>query len=86
MVRICLNPDRDVFGGEVLHKGQKDTSESENETRISTAHNILSMFRPRSKSEQDKLELLSNLCRIYSKEPKEVERAVLELTDMQAKN
>uniref|UniRef100_A0A671NPY4 Tetratricopeptide repeat protein 21B-like n=1 Tax=Sinocyclocheilus anshuiensis TaxID=1608454 RepID=A0A671NPY4_9TELE len=87
MVRICLNPDRDVFGGEVLHKGQKDTSsESESETRISTAHNILSMFRPRSKSEQDKLELLSNLCRIYSKEPKEVERAVLELTDMQAKN
>lgn len=24
MVRICLNPDRDVFGGEVLDKGQKD--------------------------------------------------------------
>ncbi|XP_016374302.1 tetratricopeptide repeat protein 21B isoform X2 [Sinocyclocheilus rhinocerous] len=87
MDRICLNPDRDVFGGEVLHKGQKHTSsESESETRISTAHNILSMFRPRSKSEQDKLELLSNLCRISSKEPKEVERAVLELTDMQAKN
>uniref|UniRef100_A0A673GRR5 Tetratricopeptide repeat protein 21B-like n=1 Tax=Sinocyclocheilus rhinocerous TaxID=307959 RepID=A0A673GRR5_9TELE len=84
MDRICLNPDRDVFGGEVLHKGQN--SESESETRISTAHNILSMFRPRSKSEQDKLELLSNLCRISSKEPKEVERAVLELTDMQAKN
>uniref|UniRef100_A0A673GRS8 Tetratricopeptide repeat protein 21B-like n=1 Tax=Sinocyclocheilus rhinocerous TaxID=307959 RepID=A0A673GRS8_9TELE len=82
MDRICLNPDRDVFGGEVLHKGQN--SESESETRISTAHNILSMFRPRSKSEQDKLELLSNLCRISSKEPKEVERAVLELTDMQA--
>lgn len=62
------------------------SSESENEMRISTAHNILSMFRPRSKSEQDKLELLSNLCRIYSKEPKEVKRAMLELTDMQAKN
>lgn len=23
MVRICLNPDRDVFGGEVLDKGPK---------------------------------------------------------------
>lgn len=59
---------------------------SSSESRISTAHNILSMFRPRSTSEQDKLQLLSNLCRIYSKEPKEVKRAVLELTDMQAKN
>ncbi len=59
---------------------------SSSESRLSTAHNILSMFRPRSKPEQDKLELLSNLCRIYSNEPKEVKRAVLELTDMQAKN
>lgn len=24
MVQICLNPDKDVFGGEVLDKGQKD--------------------------------------------------------------
>ncbi|KAL1248216.1 hypothetical protein QQF64_021534 [Cirrhinus molitorella] len=87
MIQICLNPDKDVFGGEVLDKGLKDmSSESENETRINTAHNLLAAFHPRSKSEQDKLTLLSNLCRIYSKEPKEVERAVLELTDMQAKN
>ncbi|XP_073686749.1 tetratricopeptide repeat protein 21A-like [Garra rufa] len=87
MVQICLNPDKDVVFGEVLDKGQKDmSSESENETRRSTARNLLSTFRPRSKPEQDKLTLLSNLCQIYSKEPKEVERAVLELTDMQAKN
>ncbi|XP_050953552.1 tetratricopeptide repeat protein 21A isoform X2 [Labeo rohita] len=86
MVQIYLNPDKDVFGGEVLDKEQKDMSESENEMRISTAHKLLARFRPRSRSEQDKLALLSNLCRIYSKEPKEVERAVLELTDMQAKN
>uniref|UniRef100_A0A9J7ZXX0 Tetratricopeptide repeat domain 21A n=1 Tax=Cyprinus carpio carpio TaxID=630221 RepID=A0A9J7ZXX0_CYPCA len=82
MVRICLNPDRDVFGGEVLDKGPKHLSDS----RISTARNILSTFRPRSKSEQDKLKLLWNLCRIYSKESREVERAVLELTDLQAKS
>uniref|UniRef100_A0A8C2HWB0 Tetratricopeptide repeat domain 21A n=1 Tax=Cyprinus carpio TaxID=7962 RepID=A0A8C2HWB0_CYPCA len=82
MVRICLNPDRDVFGGEVLDKGPKHLSDS----RISTARNILSTFLPRSKSEQDKLKLLWNLCRIYSKEPREVERAVLELTDLQAKS
>ncbi len=25
MLRICLNPDRDVFGGELLEKGQKHT-------------------------------------------------------------
>uniref|UniRef100_A0A8C1MAG8 Tetratricopeptide repeat domain 21A n=1 Tax=Cyprinus carpio TaxID=7962 RepID=A0A8C1MAG8_CYPCA len=83
MVRICLNPDRDVFGGEVLDKGPKHLS---SDSRISTARNILSTFRPRSKSEQDKLKLLWNLCRIYSKESREVERAVLELTDLQAKS
>ncbi|XP_048030804.1 tetratricopeptide repeat protein 21A isoform X1 [Megalobrama amblycephala] len=87
MVQICLNPDKDVFGGEVLDKGQKDmSSESETEMRLSTAQNLLTMFRPRSKSEQDKARLLSNLCRIYSKEAKQVERAVLELTDMMSEN
>ncbi|XP_043082785.1 tetratricopeptide repeat protein 21A isoform X2 [Puntigrus tetrazona] len=84
MVRICLNPDRDVFGGEAL--GRKETSDSESETRMSTALNMLSVFRPRSKAEHDKLRLLSNLCRIHSKEPREVQRAVLELADMQAQN
>ncbi|XP_056119594.1 tetratricopeptide repeat protein 21B [Rhinichthys klamathensis goyatoka] len=81
MVQICLNPDRDV-----LDEGPKDLSESENEMRLSTAQNLLSMFRPRCKSEQDKLRLLSNLCRIYSKEDKHVERAVLELTDTLSNN
>lgn len=61
------------------------SSESETEMRLSTAQN-LTMFRPRSKSEQDKVRLLSNLCRIYSKETKQVERAVLELTDMMSEN
>lgn len=62
------------------------SSESETEMRLSTAQNLLMMFRPRSKSEQDKVRLLSNLCRIYSKETKQVERAVLELTDMMSEN
>ncbi|XP_067290523.1 tetratricopeptide repeat protein 21A isoform X2 [Pseudorasbora parva] len=86
MVQICLNPDRDVFGREVSDTEQTDLSESENETRLSTAQNLLMRFRPRSKSEQDKVRLLCNLCRIYSKEVRQVERAVLELTDMMSKN
>ncbi|XP_077075262.1 tetratricopeptide repeat protein 21B [Siphateles boraxobius] len=81
MVQICLNPDRDV-----LDEGPKDSSESENEMRLNTAQNLLSMFRPRCKSEQDKLGLLCNLCRIYSKEDKHVERAVLELTHTLSNN
>ncbi|KAG1934258.1 tetratricopeptide repeat protein 21B [Pimephales promelas] len=81
MVQICLNPDRDV-----LDDGPKDLSESENDMRLSTAQNLLSMFRPRCKSEQDKLRLLSNLCRIYSKDDRHVERAVLELTHTLANN
>lgn len=62
------------------------SSESETEMRLSTAQNLLTMFRPRSKSEQDKVRLLSNLCRIHSKETKQVERAVQELTDMMSEN
>ncbi|XP_051538517.1 tetratricopeptide repeat protein 21B [Myxocyprinus asiaticus] len=87
MVQICLNPDKEIFGGEALDKGPKDLiSDSENQTGINTAHNLLKMFHPRSTAEQNKVKLLFNLCLIYSKETKQVEKAVLELTDMLSKN
>ncbi|XP_057183744.1 tetratricopeptide repeat protein 21B-like [Triplophysa rosa] len=86
MVQICLNPDKDVFGAEVLEKIQTDVSESENQTGISTAQNLLKVFRTRSRSEEQKVRLLQNLCLIYSKESRQIERAVLDLTDMLSKN
>ncbi|XP_056594035.1 tetratricopeptide repeat protein 21B isoform X2 [Triplophysa dalaica] len=86
MVQICLNPDKDVFGAEVLDKRRTNVSESENQTRISTAQNLLKMFCTRSRSEEQKVRLLQNLCLIYSKESRQMERAVLDLTDMLAKN
>ncbi|XP_051970171.1 tetratricopeptide repeat protein 21B [Xyrauchen texanus] len=92
MVQICLNPDKEIFGGEALDKGPKDmsvshlSSDSKHQMGINTAHNLLKMFQPRSTAEQNKVKLLFNICLIYSKETKQVEKAVLELTDMLSKN
>ncbi|XP_073797334.1 tetratricopeptide repeat protein 21A isoform X2 [Danio rerio] len=87
MIHICLNPDKIIFGGEILDKGLRENiSESENEMRMNTAHNLLRMFHPRCRSEQDKAALLLNECRIYSRKHTQVETAVLELADTLANN
>nr|XP_055038043.1 tetratricopeptide repeat protein 21B isoform X1 [Misgurnus anguillicaudatus] len=86
MVQISLNPDKEVFGGEVLDKRQTNISESENQIGIDTAQNLLIKFHPRSKSEEEKVRLLDNLCLIYSKDAKQVEKATLDLTDMLSRN
>ncbi|XP_065115136.1 tetratricopeptide repeat protein 21B [Paramisgurnus dabryanus] len=86
MVQISLNPDKEVFGGEVLDKRQTNVSEFENQIGIDTAQNLLMKFHPRSKSEEEKVRLLDNLCLIYSKDAKQVEKATLDLTDMLSRN
>uniref|UniRef100_A0A8B9LN90 Tetratricopeptide repeat domain 21A n=1 Tax=Astyanax mexicanus TaxID=7994 RepID=A0A8B9LN90_ASTMX len=73
MVRICLNPDRETFGGEVFKRPEQDQSEL---IGVNMAQELLKTFRPRSKASQDKARILYNLCLVHSKEPEQVEKAV----------
>uniref|UniRef100_A0A8B9RLT8 Tetratricopeptide repeat domain 21A n=1 Tax=Astyanax mexicanus TaxID=7994 RepID=A0A8B9RLT8_ASTMX len=79
MVRICLNPDRETFGGEVFKRPEQDQSEL---IGVNMAQELLKTFRPRSKASQDKARILYNLCLVHSKEPEQVEKAVLMMSEM----
>uniref|UniRef100_A0A8B9LLD7 Tetratricopeptide repeat domain 21A n=1 Tax=Astyanax mexicanus TaxID=7994 RepID=A0A8B9LLD7_ASTMX len=83
MVRICLNPDRETFGGEVFKRPEQDQSEL---IGVNMAQELLKTFRPRSKASQDKARILYNLCLVHSKEPEQVEKAVLMMSEMAGKN
>uniref|UniRef100_A0A8B9RLV5 Tetratricopeptide repeat domain 21A n=1 Tax=Astyanax mexicanus TaxID=7994 RepID=A0A8B9RLV5_ASTMX len=84
MVRICLNPDRETFGGEVSPV-PSDIDRSEL-IGVNMAQELLKTFRPRSKASQDKARILYNLCLVHSKEPEQVEKAVLMMSEMAGKN
>ncbi|XP_036445416.1 tetratricopeptide repeat protein 21B [Colossoma macropomum] len=92
MVHICLNPDKETFGGEVFESSEEDLDSSPpfafggKLIGMSIAQDLLRTFRPRSKTGQYKAVFLYNLCLVHSKEPKQVEKAVLVLSDMVAKN
>lgn len=53
---------------------------------LSVALDLLKEFRPRSRAAKDKEIILHNLCLVYSKDAKQLERAVLILSDMVARN
>ncbi|XP_053350629.1 tetratricopeptide repeat protein 21B [Clarias gariepinus] len=89
MVHICLNPDKKIFGGEVFESSEEGSSSSaplvlddEKLMGMNIAQNLLKEFRPHSGLSQDKATILYNICLIYSKEPKQIEKAVHILTDM----
>ncbi|KAG9276270.1 tetratricopeptide repeat protein 21A [Astyanax mexicanus] len=95
MVRICLNPDRETFGGEVFKRPEQDQSSSSPVPSdidrseligVNMAQELLKTFRPRSKASQDKARILYNLCLVHSKEPEQVEKAVLMMSEMAGKN
>ncbi|XP_072534985.1 tetratricopeptide repeat protein 21B [Salminus brasiliensis] len=93
MVHICLNPDRETFGGEVFKNPEQDQNSTPPVSidrgeliGVNMAQDLLKAFRPRSKAGQDKARILYNLCLVCSKEPEQVEKAVLVMSDMAGKN
>ncbi|XP_076827471.1 tetratricopeptide repeat protein 21B [Brachyhypopomus gauderio] len=91
MVHICLNPDKEIFGGEVFVDPENGSSSSlpvvfEGSVGINIAQDLLKEFLLHSRAGQDKTTILYNLCLVHSKDLKQVEKAVLVLSDMVAKN
>ncbi|XP_026769717.3 tetratricopeptide repeat protein 21B [Pangasianodon hypophthalmus] len=92
MVHICLNPDKQTFGGEAFESSEEGSSSSvplvlddEKLMGMNIAQNLLRDFQPRTRASQDKATILYNLCLIYSKEPKQMESVVHVLSDMMEK-
>ncbi|XP_066538772.1 tetratricopeptide repeat protein 21B [Hoplias malabaricus] len=92
MVHICLNPDKETIGGEVFENPERSLNSTapygsdEKLLGLSMAQDLLKTFRPRSKVGEDKATILYNICLVHSKESKQVEKAMLVLSDMVAKN
>ncbi|XP_026858776.2 tetratricopeptide repeat protein 21B [Electrophorus electricus] len=89
MMHICLNPDKKTFGGEVFGGSEEGPSLPLIFDRLmgmNIAQNLLKEFPLHSRTGQDKATLLYNLCVVHSKDLKQVEKAVLVLSDMMARN
>ncbi|XP_071778511.2 tetratricopeptide repeat protein 21B-like [Centroberyx gerrardi] len=97
MIRICLNPDNETIGGKLYKDPQKKLSLQEAHggecwdlTGVATAQKLISEFRlfsvqeEKQKSRNDKIHLLTNLCLMATRDPKQVEKALQFFTDMAA--
>ncbi|XP_066572827.1 tetratricopeptide repeat protein 21B [Amia ocellicauda] len=93
MIQICLNPDNETIGGEVFTASDEETSSNtsyEKERRelgqlaVRTAENLLREYHPRTNLGRAQLMLLKNRCLLASKDPKQVETALLAFTGMAA--
>uniref|UniRef100_A0A8C8EI59 Tetratricopeptide repeat protein 21B n=1 Tax=Oncorhynchus tshawytscha TaxID=74940 RepID=A0A8C8EI59_ONCTS len=81
MIRICLNPDKEVIGGEVF-----ETPQEEEQVGVATAQNLVKEFRPRHGSSggqrSDRILLLVNLCLMATRDPKHIQRALQAFTEL----
>uniref|UniRef100_A0A674BXT0 Tetratricopeptide repeat domain 21B n=1 Tax=Salmo trutta TaxID=8032 RepID=A0A674BXT0_SALTR len=87
MIRICLNPDNEVIGGEVLENGcLLGGAEHREQVGVATAQNLVKEFRPRQGSSggqrSDGITLLVNLCLMATRDPKHIQRALQVFTEL----
>ncbi|KAM9417884.1 tetratricopeptide repeat protein 21B-like [Salvelinus alpinus] len=93
MIRICLNPDNEVMGGEVFETPQEEWSMSQlggaehrEQVGVATAQNLVKEFRPRQGSSggqrSDGITLLVNLCLMATRDPKHIQRALQVFTEL----
>ncbi|XP_055784139.1 tetratricopeptide repeat protein 21B-like isoform X2 [Salvelinus fontinalis] len=93
MIRICLNPDNEVIGGEVFETPQEEWSMSQlggaehrEQVGVATAQNLVKEFRPRQGSDggrrSDRITLLVNLCFMATRDPKHIQRALQVFTEL----
>uniref|UniRef100_A0A8C7G3G7 Tetratricopeptide repeat protein 21B n=1 Tax=Oncorhynchus kisutch TaxID=8019 RepID=A0A8C7G3G7_ONCKI len=82
MIRICLNPDNEVIGGEVQLGG----AEHREQVGVATAQNLVKEFRPRhglsGGQRSDRITLLVNLCLMATRDPKHIQRALQAFTEL----
>ncbi|XP_045566828.1 tetratricopeptide repeat protein 21B isoform X2 [Salmo salar] len=93
MIRICLNPDNEVIGGEVFETPQEEWSTSQlggaehrEQVGVATAQNLVKEFRPRQGSSggqrSDGITLLVNLCLMATRDPKHIQKALQAFTEL----
>ncbi|XP_028826329.1 tetratricopeptide repeat protein 21B isoform X2 [Denticeps clupeoides] len=89
MIRICLNPDKETFAGQVFGQTEEDMSvgqlgvrEQDNQMGLITARNLMKEFRPRSQDGLNKAVLLRNLCLVHSKDIHHMQNVISEFSDM----
>ncbi|XP_031692315.1 tetratricopeptide repeat protein 21B isoform X1 [Oncorhynchus kisutch] len=93
MIRICLNPDNEVIGGEVFETPQEEWSMSQlggaehrEQVGVATAQNLVKEFRPRhglsGGQRSDRITLLVNLCLMATRDPKHIQRALQAFTEL----
>ncbi|XP_053122295.1 tetratricopeptide repeat protein 21A isoform X2 [Hemicordylus capensis] len=87
MIQICLNPDKEIIGGEAFDNQTGDASilkekrESE-QHGIRTAEKLLKEFYPHSQESQNQVEMLQSYCLMATKERYNVEKALHAFTEM----
>ncbi|KAG9476518.1 hypothetical protein GDO78_003192 [Eleutherodactylus coqui] len=87
MIQICLNPDNELVGGEVLDSLEEDDSlvrEKRNSEKLGvrTAEKLLKEFHPRTEHGQKRLIMLQCYCLMATRDKGNVETALGALTDM----
>uniref|UniRef100_A0A8D2LIR1 Tetratricopeptide repeat domain 21A n=1 Tax=Varanus komodoensis TaxID=61221 RepID=A0A8D2LIR1_VARKO len=88
MIQICLNPDKEIIGGETFENQNtvdasniKEKKESE-QHGIRTAEKLLKEFYPHSQEGQNQVEMLQSYCLMATKERHNVEKALKVFTEM----
>uniref|UniRef100_A0A8C7ECY3 Tetratricopeptide repeat domain 21A n=1 Tax=Nothoprocta perdicaria TaxID=30464 RepID=A0A8C7ECY3_NOTPE len=90
MIQICLNPDKEVIGGEVFENLEEEESNLDGKQEavqhgIRTAEKLLMEFCPCSQEGQNQLTMLRNYCLMATKDKNNVEKALGVFVEMAQK-
>ncbi|XP_042528664.1 LOW QUALITY PROTEIN: tetratricopeptide repeat protein 21A [Dipodomys spectabilis] len=82
MVRICLNPDDEILGGEVLENTGAESKAGSRPQGLRTAERLLQEFPPPSDPGPARLRLLRGLCLLHGGVRAQVEAALVAFVEL----